>query len=249
MKRKSFLIFFSIFALMLSLSFCFVGDIPIISYITIGEKEYVKQKILKCKDVESVEFERRSDYQEDDAYSIYVYLTNNRFISFADIELYHFKTDTGRGWPKTLLQINDLVPIVQYFEPLILQPQESTIKYVGSFKGWVPINLLSKLMQKKINNITNIINSIDYVYDYIDSLPELPDNTPEHIYFDGSYDQDLQIPKELENDVPFSIIEQKKYYNSCLKISRTYEKRFKFYKLTVEDAQKRYPYAKLKTDF
>lgn len=80
-------------------------------------------------------------------------------------------------------------------------------------------------------------------------MPELPDNTPEHIYFDGIYDQDLQIPKELENDVPFSIIEQKKYYNSYLKISRTYEKRFKFYKLTVEDAQKRYPYAKLKTDF
>ena len=174
--------------------------------------------------MESVEFERRSDYQEDDAYSIYVYLTNNRFISFADIELYHFKTDTGRGWPKTLLQINNLVPIVQYFEPLILQPQESKIKYVCSFKGCMPINLLSKLMQKKINNTINIINNIDCVYDYINSLPELPDNTPEHIYFDG-------------------------YYNSYLKISRTYEERFKFYKLTVENAQKRYPYAKLKTDF
>ena len=125
------------------------NDIPFFKSLFMSNEEYVRQEILKCKDVESVEFERRSDYQEDDAYSIYVYLTNNRFISFADIELYHFKTDTGRGWPKTLLQINDLVPIVQYFEPLILQPQESTIKYVGSFKGWVPINLLSKLMQKK----------------------------------------------------------------------------------------------------
>lgn len=245
MKKTIFLIFLAT----VLCSTLVASDIPFFKSLFMGDEEYVRQEILKCKDVESVEFERRSGYQEDDAYSIYVYLTNNRFISFADIELYHFKTDTGRGWPKTLLQINNLVPIVQYFEPLILQPQESTIKYVGSFKGWVPINLLSKLMQKKINNITNIINSIDYVYDYIDSLPELPDNTPEHIYFDGSYDQDLQIPKELENDVPFSIIEQKKYYNSYLKISRTYEKRFKFYKLTVEDAQKRYPYAKLKTDF
>lgn len=55
--------------------------------------------------------------------------------------------------------------------------------------------------------------------------------------------------KNLRMMFHFQLLNKKKYYNSYLKISRTYEKRFKFYKLTVEDAQKRYPYAKLKTDF
>ena len=122
MKTKIFLTFFLIVILMFLLSSCYInimtiGDIPTISYFTIGEEEYVKQQILRCKNVESVEFERRSDYPEDDAYSIYVYLTNNRFISFSDIELYHFKSSRGK-WPQTLLQINDFVPIVQYFKPV-----------------------------------------------------------------------------------------------------------------------------------
>lgn len=234
--------------------FCFIvvklfaSDIPFFKSLFMGDEEYVKQELLKCKDVESVEFERRSDYPEDDAYRISVYLTKNRFISFADIELYHFRSTTGR-WPQTLLQINDLAPIVQYFKPRDFL-SDYKIKYVCSFRGWVPIKFLPELTKnKELNNIINIINNIDYVYDYINSLPKVPDNTPEHMYFDGDYDKEMKIPKELENDVPFSIIEQKEYYNSTLKVLRTYEERYKFYKMSVEDAQRKYPYTNFKTDF
>lgn len=254
MKTKIFLTFFLIVILMFSLSSCYInimkiGDIPTISYFTIGEEEYVKQEILKCRDVESVEFERRSDYPEDDAYSIYVYLTNNRFIYFEGVEFARFKSDSGR-WPIVLCQINDLLLIEQIFEPLSLPTQKSTIKYVSSFHCCTEIKYLSKIMRNmNTKNIISIINNIDYVYDYINSLPELYDNTSEYIYFDGEYNQEMKIPKELENDVPFSIIEQKEYYNSTLKVLRTYEKRYKFYKMPLEVAQKKYPYANLKTDF
>ncbi|MCQ2594741.1 MAG: hypothetical protein MJ196_05710 [Treponemataceae bacterium] len=219
--KKSILtiIFASIYIFTLSAS-----DIPFFKSLFMSNEEYVKQQILKCKDVESVEFEKSSDYPEDDTYDIYVYLTNNRFISFSGIELYHYKSAIGR-WSPVMLQINDLMLVKQAFEPVVLSAGPK-VEYVCSFTICTEIRFMSELTKKKeLNNIINIIGNIDYIYDYINSLPKLPADTPNFVYFNGDYDKEMEIPKELENDVPFSIIEQKEYYNSTFKFLRKYEER------------------------
>lgn len=66
---------------------------------------------------------------------------------------------------------------------------------------------------------------------------------PKYTYFSANYNSELKIPEELQNEIPVSIIRRGEYYN-C-----TYEEGYKFYKMPLEVAQKKYPYANLKTDF
>lgn len=145
------------------------------------------------------------------------------------------------------MQINDLVPIVQYFKPVSLPPTNKPIEYKSSAKGFIEIKYLPELIQeKKLTNILEIIDNIDYLYDYFKSLPDFCKyfgSLPKYTYFSANYNSELKIPEELQNEIPVSIIRRGEYYN-C-----TYEEGYKFYKMTVEEAIKKYGYKSLKTDY
>ena len=85
-----------------------VGDIPFFKSLFMGDEEYVRQEILKCKDVENVKFEIA--YKDDDSlfYDIHVYLTKHRFLSFNWVNLGFYKSSqTNLGDYIRLVQIND----------------------------------------------------------------------------------------------------------------------------------------------
>ena len=50
------------------------SDIPFFKSLFMGEEEYVKQEILKCKDVESVEMKVSYHDEDDKNYNIFIYL-------------------------------------------------------------------------------------------------------------------------------------------------------------------------------
>lgn len=228
MKKVIFLmIFTTVFR-----SVLFASDIPFFKSLFMGDEEYVRQELLKCNDVESVELERRNMYRDDDIYSIHVYLLNHRYIQFSG-QLYHFVSDM------TILQINDLHPVEQCF---IVRNYDFGNEFFRVENNALGTKLLKKIaLQLKVNNVFDIINHLDEVYSFISELPELPDGESFHIKsFDYKYKEPLenQIPEELKNDIPFSILE-KKYEG-------TYEYGYKFYKTSVDRAINELHYSNLK---
>ena len=228
MKKAIFLmIFTTVFS-----SALVASDIPFFKSLFMGDEEYVRQELLKCKDVESVELERRNMYRDDDIYSIHVYLLNHRYIQFSG-QLYHFVSDM------TILQINDLHPVEQCF---IVRNYDFGNEFFRVENNALGTKLLKKIaLQLKVNNVFDIINHLDEVYSFISELPELPDGESFHIKsFDYKYKEPLenQIPEELKNDIPFSILE-KKYEG-------TYEYGYKFYKTSVARAINELNYSNLK---
>ena len=93
------------------------GDIPFFKSLFIGDEEYVKQKILKCKDVESVEIQLGFHDYDTRNYNIDVYLTNNRYIKFSDVQLgYFINNDSAQGVSIVICQINDLCPVEHCYD-------------------------------------------------------------------------------------------------------------------------------------
>ena len=237
MKKRIILV---IFAIILSSTLA-ASDIPFFKSLFIGDEEYVRQEILKCKDVEKVELERRAMYQDDDIYRIHVYLSNHRYIQFSG-QLYHFVSDM------TIIQINDLHPVEQFF---IVRHYDFGNEFFRVENHLLETKLLKKIAhQLKVDNVLDIINNLDTVYSFISELPELPDGEFFYIKnFDYKYREPLenQIPEELKNDIPFSILEKN--------IDGTYESAYKFYKTSVDRAGKefgkdnlKYGYEKTNTD-
>ncbi|MBO4439074.1 MAG: hypothetical protein J5798_06950 [Spirochaetaceae bacterium] len=211
------------------------GDIPFFKSLFIGDEEYVRQEILKCKDVKKVEVERRALYQDDDIYRIHVYLSNYRYIQFSG-QLYHFVSDM------TIFQINDLHPIEQCF---MVKHYDFGNEFFRVENHLLENKLLKRIApQLKVDNVFDIISNLDTVYSFISELPELPDGESFYIKkFDYKYREPLenQIPEELKNDIPFSILEKKK--------DGTYESGYKFYKTSIERAVKEFGYDNLKYDY
>lgn len=238
MKKVIFLmIFTAIFS-----STLVAGDIPFFKSLFMGNEEYVKQEILKCKDVESVELVPRASNATDELYYIHVYLTNNRYLMFSGL-LYQFISDSSSKFPISIWQIKDLCPVEYSYGPGRYDPD--SLLYCIELKV-LEIKLLKRIApQLKVDNMLDIINNIDEVYCFISDLPELP--AGESFYdkyklFSYAYNNSLatQIPEEFKNEIPFSIFQKEKCEFG------TYESGYKFYKLSIDRAVKENGYSNLK---
>lgn len=231
MKKNLFILLFAVICIF-ALS---AGDIPFLKSLFMGDEEYIRQQILKnCKDVETVELELfYTDNYDTENYDIRVYLTNNRYINFSDVQLGRFiKNDSPQGVSMLIWQINDLHPAELRLE--INKIENDNILYDLELKG-LEIKFLPKIMLKtKVDNIFDIINSFDEVYRFVNNLPEIPKETPFYKTFTSQ-----EIPKELK----FFLIENEENPRGF------YEYGYNFYKMTVEDAQKKYIHGQFKTGF
>ncbi len=240
MKKTIFLIIFS--AVLCSI--LVASDIPFFKSLFMGDEEYVRQEILKCKDIESVEIQLGFHDYDTRNYNIYVYLTKNRYIHFSDVQLGHFiNNDSAQGVSICICQINDLCPVEHCYD-VGLYDLDSILYHIELKR--LETKLLKRIAsQLKVENILDIINNIDEVYSFISDLPELPFGESfftKFKTFDYKYNEILknQIPEELKDDIPFSIIEKHTY-----KLG-TYESGYKFYKMSVDRAVKENSYGNLK---
>ena len=236
MKKVLFLM---IFAAAFS-SALVAGDIPFFKSLFIGDEEYVRQEIMKCKDVEKVELERRAMDENDDIYRIHVYLSNHRYIQFSGL-LYRFKSDNKSRFSMIIFQINDLHPIEHCFDAGRYDVE--SLFYRIERKA-LEVRLLKRIIPYlKIDNMLDVINNFDEVYKFVSKLPELPLEESFYIkYFNYEYNKTLesQLPEEFKNEIPFSIIQKEEYDRG------TYESAYKFYKTTVSRAVKEFGYDNLK---
>lgn len=240
MKKVIFLmIFTTVFR-----SVLFASDIPFFKSLFMGDEEYVRHEILKCKDVESVEIQLGFHDYDTRNYNIYVYLTKNRYIHFSDVQLGCFiNNDSAQGVSICICQINDLCPVEHCYD-VGLYDLDSILYHIELKR--LETKLLKRIAsQLKVENILDIINNIDEVYSFISDLPELPFGESfftKFKTFDYKYNEILknQIPEELQDDIPFSIIEKHTY-----KLG-TYESGYKFYKISVERAVNENGYGNLK---
>lgn len=225
--------------------------IPLIKSLTIGNEEYVRREIMKCKDVESVEVIPRNLYKDDYVYYIYVYLTDNRCIAFAGEFLENFLYNKKEN-SISLWQINSIFPVMQAYKA-----EDFTGKighYYTQLLGGLEINKINKVFQNinfNNNNILEIINNFGTVYDLINNLPELPLNTPHVQDFDVIYEGKAIFPEEFENEIPFSIIEQHENINTGFvdKTVKIFEERYKFYKIPVERVITEFKFKHLKPEY
>lgn len=253
--RKKFLII--IFVAAACPSLFAVGDIPFFKSLFMGDEEYVKQEILKCKDVESVEIvlSHYDSYDDDKTYSIYVHLTENRYITFSDVTLWAYLRGSEKANNFTSIhisQINDIVPVERVLIPARINFIHKTVQYDYNLQSFFVRHILKSLPELKMNNILDVINNFDAVYKFIASLPESPYKYPWYIHFKESipFSENFIFPNEFIDDVPFSITEYEKFHDYLeLESEIIMEYRYKFYKMSVEDAQRKYPYTNFKTDF
>lgn len=247
MKKVLFLIIFAaVFC-----SALIAGDIPFFKSLFIGDEEYVRQEILKCKDVEKAEVVPRNKYNGDDLYRIHVYLTGDRFITFSDITLYKYLSGSS-DLSMLISQINDIVPVEHGLIPTRRNFVYNTAQYDFDLQLFHIRHIIKALPELNMNNIIDIINNFDAVYSYISSFPNFPNNYPWYIHFyeDIPYKERFIIPEEFIDGVPFSITEYEKehdFFNKDLEI--TWEYRYKFYKMPVERAIKEYGLSFLRTDY
>ena len=247
MKKTILLILFTV----VFCSALIAGDIPFFKSLFIGDEEYVRQEILKCKDVEKVEVVPRNKYNGDDLYKIHVYLTGDRFITFGDVTLYKYLSGSSDLY-MLISQINDIVPIERALIPARINCIHNTAQYDFDLQLFHTRHIIQALSELKMNNILDIINNFDAVYSYISSLPEASEVYPWFIHFeeDVPYTETFIIPEEFIDGVPFSITEYEKehdFFNKDLEI--TWEYRYKFYKMPVERAIKEYGLSFLRTDY
>ncbi len=227
--------------------------IPLIKSLTIGNEEYVRREIMKCKDVEYVEVIPRNMYRGDDLYRIYVYLTDNRYIAFANVFLECFLDNKEiKGISILLWQINEKFPVIQYYYPK--EFEKNRVRYCSSSRGGLEISQIKEVFQNinfNNNNILEIINNFDTIYDSVKDLPEFPMGTPHVQYFDVIYEDKAVFPEEFENEVPFSIIEQRENINTGFvdKTVKIFEERYKFYQMPVEKAVKEFKYENINPEY
>lgn len=224
-------------------------DVPFFKSLFIDDEEYVKQELLKCKDVESVELKLGYHDEDDKNYDIFVYLKDNRFISFGEVQLYCFLSDNSVHDVKIkLIQINDLVFEQQSFKPHALGKTDFVY---FDWTNFGEIRFFKQLLPDvKVGNMLEIIENIDNIYDFIKKLPEKTEcSSPKRLEFEGFYETPFEIPEEFDNGIPISIIERKTDYAS----GKWYEKGYKFYKKPVErairEATFKYAYKDYKTDY
>ena len=233
------------------------SDIPFFKSLFMGDEEYVRQELLKCKDVESVEIilSNYDAYDDDITYNIFVNLTENRFIAFSSVKLqaYLRGSRNSNNFPSIRIsQINDIVPIERALIPARINFIHNTAQYDFDLQSFHTRHIIQALSELKMNNILDIINNFDAVYSYISLLPEASEVYPWFIHFeeDVPYTETFNIPDEFIDDVPFSITEYRKehdFFNKDIEI--TWEYRYKFYKISVERGINEYGLSSLRTDY
>ncbi len=215
-----------------------VGDIPFFKSLFMGDEEYVRQEILKCKDVENVKFEIA--YKDDDSlfYDIHVYLTKHRFLSFNWVNLGFYKSSqTNLGDYIRLVQINDYAFREQGFIAHLLEKDSFVYSMCEHFGE---IRFLEQLLPElKVSNILEIIENIDDVYNFIKNLPEKPkDSSNGRIEFEGFYEKPFEIPEEFDNGIPVSVIVKRKVkiHKNSISIEKELEEGYRFYKYPIKNA-------------
>ena len=250
------IIFLMLFTVVFS-STLIAGDIPFFKSLFIGDEEYVRQEILKCKDVESVEIILSSydAYDNDKTYNIFVHLTESRLITFSSVKLWAYLRGSSNSntFPSIhISQINDIVPLERALIPARIDFVHKTAQYDFDLQSFLTRHIIQALPKLNMNNILDIINNLDNVYAYISSLPEASEDYPWFIHFeeDIQYTETFTIPDEFIDGVPFSIKEYKKehdFFNKDLEI--TWEYRYKFYKMSVEGAINKYDLPFLRANY
>ncbi len=233
------------------------GDIPFFKSLFMGDEEYVRQELLKCKDVESVEIilSNYDAYDDDKTYNIFVHLTESRFITFSSVKLqaYLRGSRNSNNFPSIRIsQINDIVPLERALIPARINFVHNTAQYDFDLQSFHTSHLIQALPELNMNNILDIINNFDNVYAYISLLPESSKNHPWFIHFeeDIPYTESFIIPDIFKDGVPFSIIEYRNEHDFFdPKIEITWEYRYKFYKISVERGIKEYGLSSLRTDY
>lgn len=239
-KFFSMIILLTFFSTLLSAA----GDIPFFKSLFMGDEEYVRQEILKCKDVEKVELE--VGYQDDDdlLYNVHVYLKGHRYLCFENVTLSFYKRLMSNKYNYiTLKQINDLTFLTESFKAN--QFRDSFLYY----SRWIQcgeIQYLSKLSSDlKASNMLEIIENINEVYTFIACLPQIQQDYTSGGCFEYPYNKSFQVPIEFDNEVPVSVIEKKRTYDSKFMIENWYEEAYKFYKCPIKDAKNNEYYRKI----
>lgn len=212
-------------------------DVPFFKSFFINKEEYVKQELLKCKDVEAVEMKVSYQDEDDLFYEIHVYLTNHRFLSFDWVDLSFYKSSqTNTRDYITLKQINDLAFIEQSFKPCRLG--KDSFVY-AMYENFGEIRFLNQLATElKAGNMLEIIENISDVYDYIKNLPKKPENSsPQRPEFEGFYENSFKLPEEFDNGIPVSAVVRKKVVDRQASTENWYEEAYKFYKLPIKEAK------------
>ena len=253
MRKTIFLVFFST----VLCSVLVASDIPFFKSLFMGDEEYVKQELLKCNAVESVEIILSSydAYDNDKTYNIFVHLTENRFIAFSSVKLqaYLRGSSNSNSFPSIRIsQINDIVPLERALIPARINFVHNTAQYDFDLQSFHASHLIQALPELNMNNILDIINNFDAVYAYISLLPESSKDHPWFIHFeeDVPYTESFIIPDIFIDGVPFSITEYKNehdFFDS--KIEITWEYRYKFYKISVDRGMNEYGLSFLRTDY
>ncbi len=240
MKKVVFLVIFTaVFC-----SALIAGDIPFFKSLFIGDEEYVRQEILKCKDVEKAEVVRRNKYRGDDLYEIHVYLTGNRFITFSDITLCKYLSGCS-DLSMLISQINDIVPVEHVRRSL-----NNTAQYDFEMHLFHVKHIIKALPELNMNNILDVIKNFDSVYSYISSFPDSQKDYPWIFLYDKNNPYTEIIPDEFIDGDLFSLTEYTKIHNHPdSKMEITWEYRYKFYKMPVERAIKEYGLSFLRTDY
>ncbi len=233
------------------------GDIPFFKSLFMGDEEYVRQELLKCKDVESVEIilSNYDAYDDDKTYNIFVHLTESRFITFSSVKLqaYLRGSRNSNNFPSIRIsQINDIVPLERALIPARINFVHNTAQYDFDLQSLHTSHLIKALPELNMNNILDIINNFDDVYAYISLLPESSKDHPWFIHFeeDIPYTESFIIPDIFIDGVPFSIIEYKNEHDFFdPKREITWEYRYKFYKISVERGINEYGLSPLRIDY
>lgn len=239
-----------IFLMIFTAIFCsalIAGDIPFFKSLFIGDEEYIRQEILKCKDVEKAEVVPRNKYNGDDLYRIHVYLTGDRFITFTDITLYKYLSGSS-DLSMLISQINDIVPVEH-----VRIGFDDTSQYDFEMHLFHVKHIIKALPKLNMNNMLDIINNFDAVYSYISSFPDSQKDYPWGIHFDRNnpYAGVTEIvPDEFIDGAPFSLTEYTKIHNlSYSEMEIAWEYRYKFYKMSVERGMNEYGLSFLRTDY
>ncbi len=211
-------------------------DVPFFKSFFINKEEYVKQELLKCKDVEVVEMKVSYQDEDDLLYEIHIYLSNHRYLCFDDVVLDFYKRVASNKHNYIILkQINDLAFLAESFKAN--QFNDNFLYY----QRWIQPGEIKYLttLSENLNaaNMIEIIENIDEVYKFIECLPQIQSDYTSGGRFEYPYNTLFQVPIELDNEVPVSVIEKKKTYDSKLMVENWYEEAYKFYKLPIKEAK------------
>ena len=118
-------------------------------------EQNMQNKLLRCKDVESVIVKIPDCFDEVKA-DVYVYLTNGRYLEFSCVD---YKMKNPKMW---FFRIGDFIPWIYYY-----QYEEIN----GRFAILADINRFFP----KVKSVQDIINNYDEIYEFVFELNEYSD--------------------------------------------------------------------------